>query len=200
MTKKWGRGSLRQATQGDPPDTLVLKLGGSLLSWPDWPWLLDQLITGVGDVPLVVVVGGGAVVDGLRQIDSAAPQPAKLMHDLALDCMHTLAQLVSKSTGLPLSANPTGSGAACVLDVPTWVLTQPTAANLPASWDVTSDSIAACVADTYGSALMLAKSAPPPAAWCGTNLESLAAAGWVDPFFPTAADALQAISWAAPAG
>jgi 5-(aminomethyl)-3-furanmethanol phosphate kinase len=200
MTKKWVRGSLRRATHGEPPDTLVLKLGGSLLSWPDWPWLLDRLITGVGDMPLVVVVGGGAVVDGLRQIDSAAPQPARLMHDLALDCMHTLAQLVAKSTGLPLSANPTGSGAACVLDVPTWVLTQPTAANLPTSWEVTSDSIAACVADTYGSALMLAKSAPPPATWCGTSLESLTTGGWVDPFFPTAADEVQAISWAAPVG
>ncbi len=200
MTKKWVQGCLRQATHGEPPDTLVLKLGGSLLSWPDWPWLVDRLIAGVGDMPLAVVVGGGAVVDGLRQIDSAAPQSAKLMHDLALDCMHTLAQLVAKSTGLPLSANPTGSGAACVLDVPTWVLTQPKAASLPTSWDVTSDSIAACVADTYGSALMLAKSAPPPAAWCGTSLDSLTDAGWVDPFFPTAADELQEISWAAPVG
>lgn len=200
MTRKWVRGLLRQAAPGEAPDTLVLKVGGSLLSWPDWPWLLDRLIASMGDMPLALVVGGGAVVDGLRQIDSAAPQPASLMHNLALDCMHTLAQLVSQSTGLPLSANPAGGSAACVLDVPTWVLTHPRGAALPASWEVTSDSIAACVADTYGSTLMLAKSAPPPATWCGTGLESLTAAGWVDPFFPTAADQLREITWAAPAG
>ena len=202
MTKNWVRGCLRQSLDSDAPETLVLKVGGSLLSWPDWPWLLDRLITGVGDVPLVVVVGGGAVVDGLRQIDSAAPQPAKVIHDLVLDCMHTLAQLVAKSTGLQLSANPagSGSGSTCVLDVPTWMLTQPAAADLPASWDVTSDSIAARVADVYGSALMLAKSTPPPATWRGTSLEPLTAAGWVDRLFPTVADELQDIFWTAPAG
>lgn len=177
----------------------MLKLGGSLLSWPDWPRLLDRLVAGVGDVPLTIVVGGGAVVDGLRQIDAAAPQPAKLIHDLALDGMHALAQLVSQSTGLPLSANPALTGQACVLDVPTWVLAHPSAANLPASWDVTSDSIAARVASEYKAALMLAKSAPPPATWCGASLESLTATGWVDRFFPAAANDLQEISWTAPA-
>lgn len=200
MTKKWVRGCIRPSAESNDHETLVLKIGGSLLSWPDWPWLLDRLLTGMGAVPLVIVVGGGAVVDGLRQIDSAAPQPAKLMHDLALDCMHTLAQLVSKSTGLPLSANPALTGSACVLDAPTWMLTQPAAASLPASWDVTSDSIAARLASDYSAALMLAKSTPPPATWHGQSLEPLATAGWVDHFFPTAADDLRTILWAAPMG
>ena len=200
MTKKWVRGRIRLSTESNHKETLVLKIGGSLLSWPDWPWLLDRLLTGLGDVPLTVVVGGGAVVDGLRQIDSAAPQPAKLMHDLALDCMHTLAQLVSQSTGLPLSANPALTGSACVLDAPTWMLTQPAAASLPASWDVTSDSIAARLASAYGAGLMLAKSTPPPATWHGRSLEALATAGWVDRFFPAVADDLQTIVWTAPTG
>lgn len=199
MTTQWIQGCVRQSRKGDSPEALVLKVGGSLLSWPDWPRLLDSLVAGVGDVPLAIVVGGGGVVDGLRHIDAAAPQPAQLMHDLALDCMHTLAQLVSQSTGLPLLANPALTGQACVLDVPTWMLTHASAANLPASWDVTSDSIAARVASEYKAALMLAKSAPPPATWCGTSLESLTATGWVDRFFPTAANDLQEISWAAPA-
>ncbi|MDA1040128.1 MAG: hypothetical protein O3A37_07570 [Planctomycetota bacterium] len=200
MTKKWVRGCIRPSAESSDHETLVLKIGGSLLSWPDWPWLLDRLLTGMGDVPLAIVVGGGAVVDGLRQIDSAAPQPAKLMHDLALDCMHTLAQLVSKSTGLPLSANPALTGAACVLDAPTWMLTQPAAASLPASWDVTSDSIAARLASDYSAALMLAKSTPPPVTWHGQSLEPLATAGWVDRCFPAVADDLQTILWTAPTG
>ena len=200
MTKKWIRGCLRRSPESDGTGALVLKIGGSVLSWPDWPWLVDHLVAGVGDVPLAIVVGGGAVVDGLRQIDAAAPRPAKVMHDLALDCMHALAQLVSQSTGLPLSANPASIGSACVLDVPTWMLTRPEAAKLPTSWDVTSDSIAALVASASGAALMLAKSIPPPIPWCGASLESLTAAGWVDRFFPSAADDLQEIYWTAPAG
>ena len=56
-----------------------------------------------------------------------------------------------------------------------------------------SRSIAARVADVYGSALMLAKSTPPPATWRGTSLEPLTAAGWVDRLFPTVADELQDI-------
>ena len=200
MTKKWVRGCIRLSTESNHKETLVLKIGGSLLSWPDWTWLLDRLLTGLGDVPLTVVVGGGAVVDGLRQIDSAAPQPAKLMHDLALDCMHSLAQLVSQSTGLPLSANPALTGSACVLDTPTWMLTQPAAASLPASWDVNSDSIDARLASDYGAGLMLAKSTPPPATWHGRSLEALATAGWVDRLFPTVADDLQTIVWTAPTG
>jgi aspartokinase-like uncharacterized kinase len=200
MTKTWIRGCLRRSEGGDSTEALVLKVGGSLLSWQDWPRLLDRLVAGVGDVPLAIVVGGGSVVDGLRQIDAAAPQPAKLMHDLALDCMHTLAQLVAKSTGLPLSANPALTGAACVLDAPTWVLTQPAAAALPASWDVTSDSIAALLARENNAALLLAKSAAPPATGCGVSLESLTTSGWIDRYFPTAATGLKEIYWTAPTG
>lgn len=200
MTKTWIRGCLRRSEGGFSTEALVLKVGGSLLSWQDWPRLLDRLVAGVGDVPLAIVVGGGSVVDGLRQIDAAAPQPAKLMHDLALDCMHTLAQLVAKSTGLPLSANPALTGAACVLDAPTWVLTQPAAAALPASWDVTSDSIAALLARENNAALLLAKSAAPPATGCGVSLESLTTSGWIDRYFPTAATGLKEIYWTAPTG
>lgn len=200
MTKTWIRGCLRRSECGFSTEALVLKVGGSLLSWQDWPRLLDRLVAGVGDVPLAIVVGGGSVVDGLRQIDAAAPQPAKLMHDLALDCMHTLAQLVAKSTGLPLSANPALTGAACVLDAPTWVLTQPAAAALPASWDVTSDSIAALLARENNAALLLAKSAAPPATGCGVSLESLTTSGWIDRYFPTAATGLKEIYWTAPTG
>ncbi len=200
MTKTWIRGCLRQSEGGDGTEALVLKVGGSLLSWQDWPRLLDRLVAEVGDVPLAIVVGGGSVVDGLRQIDAAAPQPAKLMHDLALDCMHALAQLVAKSTGLPLSANPALTGAACVLDAPAWVLTQPAAADLPASWDVTSDSIAALLARENNATLLLAKSAAPPATGCGVSLESLTTSGWIDRYFPTAATGLKEIYWTAPTG
>jgi len=66
-------------------------------------------------------------------------------------------------------------------------------------WEVTSDSIAAHVAAAYGGELLLVKSVPPPSLPASQNqLEALAAAGWVDSHFPSAAAGLATISWAAP--
>ena len=48
-----------------------------------------------------------------------------------------------------------------------------------------------------GRGLVLAKRVPPPGDT--TDLERLAAAGWVDPCFPGAAAGVTAITWAAPA-
>jgi dihydroneopterin aldolase len=176
----------------------VLKVGGSLLSWPEWPGLLDGLVAGMGDRGLAIVVGGGAVVEGLRAIDAAAPQPPQVMHELAIDAMHMMADLVSRVTGLPIRSVPQGEADACVIDVPVWLLDGMRSADLPAGWEVTSDSIAARVASEYGADLLLAKSVPPPEALLGKGLDTLAQSGWVDCFFPTAAKHLDHIAWAAP--
>jgi len=178
----------------------VVKVGGSLLSRPGWPALVGGLLSAQPGRPLCVVVGGGAVVDGLRLFDRAAPADAQLMHTLAIDAMRLTARLVAARIGLPLSAAPVGSGGCAVLDVPAWLAGEPRAAELPVGWEVTSDSIAALVALVHGGGLLLAKSLPPP---CPPRLEKglrpLAEAGWVDDYFPTAAASLHEIAWAAPA-
>ena len=60
----------------------------------------------------------------------------------------------------------------------------------------TSDPIPAAVAAASRADLILAKRVPPPAD--ATDVEALAAAGWIDPHFPLAARCLRAIGWAAP--
>lgn len=197
MTETWEHGVVRSGGQERPRDLIVLKVGGSLLSLPAWPRLIESLVAGMGDRSVAIVVGGGAVVEGLRVIDAAAPQSPEVMHELAIDAMHLMADLVSRATGLPLRAEP-GAGEACVLDVPVWLLGKPRAADLPAGWEVTSDSIAARVASEYDADLVLAKSVPPPANWCGASLQTLARSGWVDRFFPSAAAGVTHIGWAAP--
>jgi aspartokinase-like uncharacterized kinase len=64
---------------------------------------------------------------------------------------------------------------------------------LPASWDVTSDSIAARAAVLSGAELVLLKSCLPPESQSATgwSLEAAAAAGYVDQYFPRAAAGLQ---------
>ena len=205
---KWQFGSLtrppalREPTLSAQP-LLVIKLGGSLLSQPGWPQGIAELLRAIAaespESPALLVVGGGSVVEGLRQIDAASPQPAALMHALAIELMGITARLVAAATGLPLVAewHPSGARGACLLDVPQWLAENQRLSTLPVGWEVTSDSIAACVAAAYGGELLLVKSVPPPSGPGRLHqLEDLAAAGWVDPYFPSAAAGLPAISWA----
>lgn len=201
MSGGWQFGVIRGLQAGVDSQPLVLKVGGSLLSAAGWPRLLDDLIVGLGAIPLTLIIGGGAIVEGLREIDAAAPQPPQLMHDLAVDAMHFTARLVSKTTGLSIAPRPACSAAACILDVPLWLMESGEAGRLPTSWDVTSDSIAARVAQGCGAGLMLAKSTAPPQCPEGDardRLRPLTESGWIDRFFPSAAEGLATIRWCAP--
>ena len=190
-----GAGRLPTATT--PP--VVLKVGGSLLSRPAWPALLVPLLAACGPRSCCLVVGGGAVVDGLRSLDRVMPQSPDLMHALAIDGMRLTARLVAEAIGLPLTAMPPDKGNVSVLDVPAWLAVGTRAASLPIGWGVTSDTIAARVAVEHGGSLLLAKSVPPAPCPDGVDpLVALAHAGWVDDYFPIAAGPLGSIEWAAP--
>ena len=183
----WSFGVLRGGPAAGP---LVVKVGGSLLARPGW----DEAVAGLlrsWPGPLLVVVGGGPVVDGLRAIDAAAPQPAAAMHWRAIEALGITARLVAEAVRLPLAESPAWVESA-VLDVSSWLARGPA---LPEGWHVTSDSIAAAAAAAGSAGLVLAKSLPPPA----PDLETLAAVGWVDPHFPQAAARLGHVGWAAPA-
>ena len=196
MNGPWRRGVLR-TVRSPAPGPVVIKFGGSLFGRDDWPVLIERLVA-AETAPAVVVVGGGPLVDALRAIDAVVTQPPALMHRLAIDAMGLTARLVAVTTGWSLAAE-VASGlrpAATVLDVPAWLARAGRMEQLPASWHVTSDSIAALVATACGGRLLLAKSVPPPCA--ETDLAALAACGWVDAHFPTAAAALETLGWAAP--
>ncbi|MCX7402117.1 MAG: hypothetical protein NTY87_03210 [Planctomycetia bacterium] len=215
-TNDWQMGVLRgNALENEllhAQRSLVLKLGGSLLAHAAWPRLVTNLLQSLPQRPLFVIVGGGAIVEGLRAIDAAAPQPSDVMHALAIHAMGLTARLVARVLGLPLvEALPEGGptlgllGAASteprcrVLDVPAWLASSKRAASLPVGWHVTSDSIAAHATTLCNGDLLLAKSVPPPP--CpGNRLELtwLAKAGWVDHHFHEAAVPLASIGWAAP--
>ena len=178
---------------------MVVKVGGSLLSRPGWPALIESLVAAANAQPCCLVVGGGAVVDGLRAMNRSQPQAPQLMHDLAIDAMRLTARLVAAAVGLPLVSAPPDSRGVAVLDVTAWLAVGPRTATLPVGWHVTSDSIAASVAVEHGGSLLLAKSVPPPPCPDGVDpWSALARAGWVDEHFPEAAAPLATIEWAAP--
>jgi aspartokinase-like uncharacterized kinase len=194
MTTAWHFGVVRGVADLALLHSPVLKIGGSLLLRPDWPTLLQTLVATL-DHPLLVV-GGGAVVDGLRAIDAANPRPDWLMDDLAIDAMSLTAQIVAHALDLTTTSSPQSERPA-VLDVAMWLRETPDPPELPASWDATSDSFAAAVANVTGRGLVLAKSTPPPTG--AASLQLLAQSGWIDAWFPNAADDLASIAWAAPA-
>ncbi len=191
MTTAWQFGTIRGDENACRTAPCVVKIGGSLLTKPGWPDALRSLLDAINH-PLIVV-GGGTVVEGLRAIDAVSPRPAQLMHELAIDAMTLTARIVADALSLPLVASPQASVPA-ILDVAAWLKETESCSGLPASWDVTSDSLAAAVAVVSSRPLILIKSTPPPTA--ETTLEALAAVGWVDAYFPNAAAPLTDIAWA----
>lgn len=191
----WRRGTLRGTPAADGREPKVVKLGGSLFERPGWPAEVADLLAEIAP-PWLVVTGGGGLADALRALDAAAAQPPALMHDLAIRCLGVTARLAAAALGLPLVLEAGPAPPSAVLDAAAWLGRAGRLAALPIGWHVTSDSIAAAVAAETGATLVLVKSVPPPCP--GPDLAPLAAAGWVDGFFPTAAAPLAEVRWAAP--
>ena len=183
-----------QHSAGSPPPRLVIKFGGSLLARSDWPALFASLIAEehAGSRPTLIVVGGGAPVEGLRQLDATCPQPPERMHRLALNAMQLTARLVAETLSLPLTTSLTPTQPA-ILDLPAAPAASTAIAHLPHSWDVTSDSLAAAVAQAIPAELLLVKSVPPPA----QAIDQLADCGWIDRHFPAISSHLT-IRWRSP--
>jgi aspartokinase-like uncharacterized kinase len=196
MTNGWHLGTIRSRVDVGDRRLLVVKLGGSLLTRPRWPEELELLLSGL-QRPLLLIVGGGTVVDGLRAIDAAAARPPAMMHRLAIEAMRLTGAIVAESLTLPVVTTAHDAHAAAILDVADWLATHAATTRLPENWTVTSDSLAAAVAAAVDADLLLIKSVPPPAA--ANDLQALSAAGWVDTAFPTAAHGVAGIEWAAPA-
>lgn len=177
----------------------VLKLGGSLLSLPDLTarlsHLLDSLATNV-----LLVPGGGGTADIIRRLDSRYRLPMTDSHAAAIAAMSFNACLLARTTGLFRAVSTqaeldavSGTQKSPILDVSAWLHhgeAERTRA-LPDSWDVTSDSIAACVAADFGiTRLILIKSCNPQS----SRVQELSDAGGIDSWFPRVAGNLQ-IQW-----
>ena len=191
----WLGGWLRRPNGAVLSRPLVIKLGGSLLSRSRWPILLEDLITAesAGQRSVYLIVGGGPLVDGLRQLDRAEPQPAEQMHRLAIAAMSLTADIVAQRLGLTCVTDFTSAGPSVInIGHSSACLTAITA--LPYNWTVTSDSIAAAVAASIDAELLLVKSVAPS----GSAIEPLVEAGWLDGYFVTASSSLTTIRWAAP--
>ncbi len=194
----------------------VVKVGGSLIAAAEFPrrlraWL-DEKLAARRDTHFVVIAGGGKWVDAIRELDAHSPLGKERAHWICVAIMDVTAGLVAAMLPeLPMVESfgqlehRIGEPGMTLLKPSEFVeCIQPTCAGtrLPANWSVTSDSIAGRLAIVLcADELMLIKSVPPPMKRVGKGwLDELAAAGYVDAFFPTLNAELPSLefSWLSP--
>ncbi len=189
-----------------PASLAVIKLGGSLFDWPELPRRWSEFAAAARildrDERMLVIAGGGAAADIVRMLDQIHGLGDLTAHRLALHAMDFSSAMLSAilpgtiAVDHPDRLFDAWSQEAIPILAPRRVLDELEIAGkiaLPASWDVTSDSIAAALAAYLGAhRLILLKSAPVPA---GADLGEAVRLGLVDPMFPVAARELSRVEY-----
>jgi aspartokinase-like uncharacterized kinase len=172
-------------------EVTVMKLGGSLTE-SDAARCLLRAIAARRPRRLLIVPGGGQFADAVRGAQARLGVSDRAAHHMALLSMHMSAvMLVDLAPGFVAADGLAGFESAWRDGLtPIW-LPAPmvlAAAEIPASWDITSDSLAAWLAAAVGAQrLVLVKACHVPAEQAGDPV-ALAAAGVVDPGLPAFAD------------
>jgi dihydroneopterin aldolase len=175
----------------------IVKLGGSLAHSLHRAAWLDALAAWGG--PLILVPGGGPFADCVR-----AAQAAMRFDDATA---HRMAILAMEQYGVALAAHAKPFALAASRDelasrlragqIPVWLPSRMVLAapEVPQTWEMTSDSLAAWFAGILGADRLLLIKA------CGlkapVSAEALAAGKIVDPLFPRFAAKSQAEVWLA---
>lgn len=171
----------------------IAKIGGSLLDWPELVPRLQAWHAAQSPGGTVYLVGGGELADVFRQAAKIHGLADAAAHWLCIGAMQLngrmLKQLWPELRVIEDPNEAQGDGA-YLIEIETW-LRRSRCEALPESWDVTSDSIAACCAVMSGAAeLVLLKSALPAP---GAGRAAAADDGYVDRYFPAAARTLAVV-------
>ncbi|MEM7785950.1 MAG: hypothetical protein AAF623_21555 [Planctomycetota bacterium] len=171
----------------------VFKLGGSLLDLPDLGKRIDQWSRQFAGPKSIWIVGGGKAVDQIRRSFSLGVIGEVKAHWDAIQAMESNAKKLHRSSpklqNWPLihsvealkssvsqSRNNCHDG--CFFLTSSWM---ETVVDLPKSWSVTSDSIAARLAVELGlNRVVLVKSKSPP----DGSPDQLAELGYIDAYLP----------------
>jgi aspartokinase-like uncharacterized kinase len=184
----------------------VIKVGGSLLDWPELPRRLRAFLDArrrvVQGERAALIAGGGPAADLVRALDRIHGLGDEVAHRLALRALDLTAFLLAALLpgSLPVDRIEAISEAwnAAVIPVlaPRRILSEIDRSgrdHLPASWDVTSDAIAARIAvHLKADRLILLKSAPLPP---GATRDDASRLGLLDPMLPEVARALARVEY-----
>lgn len=177
---------------------VVLKLGGSLLDVPDLDRRLNDVLHRYAPSPLLLLVGGGRAADLVRDWDRRHELGDDTAHRLALDAMSLNSRLVaalipqSELVRRPEACEAVwNSNRLPIIDPATFIpALEASAGEVPHTWDVTSDSLSAWIAERVSAdRLVLLKSLDCPDR--GIEMGS----GLVDREFPSLIGGLRRIEW-----
>jgi len=172
-------------------DCRVIKLGGSMLDWQGFPDALQAWCARQEPMASVVIVGGGELVEAIRRLDRTHELSEGTSHWLAVKTLSVTARLAADLTAGAImrqrldEVDWTDGSRLQILDVLEFMQEDARSDDpLPETWEVTTDSIAARAAQRLRAReLVLLKSALPNVDESG-GVEDLAAAGYVDGYFP----------------
>ena len=181
----------------------VVKVGGSLLARSDLSAALGDWLRRQTDRHVVLVVGGGELVNQLRAVDRQVPLNRSQAHWLAIEVMQFHALLLAWQLPEVVAVEGLGElrprlgepGVSMLLCRRFLIEEEPVlpGVSLPEGWQVTSDSIAARVAISLGSPLRLLKSRAATPDETG-DWSRAALTGLVDEFFPHLASEVKEVT------
>jgi len=172
---------------------LVVKIGGSLSETGRLCNALKML--SAAQVPIVIVPGGGPFADAVRSLQREMSFDDAVAHRLAMLAMEQMAEwMVAQRPGLKV-AQTIDEISDCIMDgqIPVWAPLHMMGddESTPASWSVTSDSLAARLAELLDARLILLKSVDVAG---NVSAEELARQGVFDSLFPEIV-ARAGVSW-----
>lgn len=159
---------------------IVAKVGGSLFSWPGLRAALVSFLSNNANSRWLLVPGGGATAQVVRNWDIQHLLGDEKSHWLALAAMtlnaHLLSHLISEAS--VVSEPPKHGSGVTILNALAFCRGDDADSNRVAhTWRATSDAVAARVAEKYrADVFVVLKSAAPPAG----NLTDCAKAGYID--------------------
>jgi aspartokinase-like uncharacterized kinase len=189
-----------------PFSQTVVKVGGSLFDWTDLPGRLHGFLVWqrlhAPRERAILLAGGGASVDVVRALDRTHELESARAHELALHALDLTARILESLVPGTIVVNRIVELDRAWNTELTPVLApresisnfvQSGHAPLLASWDVTSDTIAAWLAVALGAdRLILLKSAPLPVF---ASRAEAARLGLVDPLLPESAQAIARVEY-----
>ena len=164
----------------------VVKVGGSLAHSEELSQWLDVIAT-AGAGKAVLVPGGGPWADEVREAQKREGFDDRVAHRKALRAMEQYGRLLAtkRTEFLPAESIPAIRAALEKNKVAVWMPYEMVVADplIPENWNVTSDSLAAWLADKLNAtALLLVKSIA--IGELQPTVEDMVRRGWVDPAFP----------------
>ncbi|MCH2114746.1 MAG: hypothetical protein MK171_07550 [Pirellulales bacterium] len=168
----------------------VVKVGGSLLDLPDLADRIRHWLAAQSAAHHILIAGGGPLADQMRQWHQQRPIREASAHWMCIDLMTVTAHLLhDRMPEIPLIEDDrllcqrVGDRSCTIFGVGPWMRESEShlpGTRLPATWEVSSDSIAGRLAIVLGATeLVLLKSALPP----NDKLDHLSNTEYVDPMF-----------------